>query len=355
MGALFSCLVLCVDGAIMKAGPLCSHGFRLSHDLTMMPPQRSLTVLLVSYNTQHLLTSCMDALKQALAPFPDARVIVVDNASRDGSVEFLRTHHPEVELIESGKNLGFGRANNLALPGLDSRALLLLNTDAFVEPDSISLTMKYLMAHPEVGVLGVRLVGRDGVLQPSCRYFPTPLNMFLLRTGLTRWCPGVQQVDDMAWDHAAARDCDWVPGCYYLIRTEVIDKVGLFDPRFFLYMEEVDHCRRVKAAGWRVRYVPDTSVVHIGGESARSDNEITSSGRQVQALHIESMLLYFRKHGGVWGLLSLLGLDALAAVLISLKSIVKRQGWARISEPWRQLSLTWSLVGQTRWGLQPVH
>jgi N-acetylglucosaminyl-diphospho-decaprenol L-rhamnosyltransferase len=321
----------------------------------MPSPKRSLNVLLVSYNTQHLLRQCLDALKRSLASYPDARIIVVDNASRDDSVAFLREHYPEVELIESGSNLGFGRANNLALPHLDGEALLLLNTDAFVEPDSIKLTMQHLAAHPDVGVIGVRLVGRDGALQPSCRYFPTPLNMFLNHTGLARWFPWVKPVDDMAWDHASARDCDWVPGCYYLIRGEVLERVGLFDPRFFLYMEEVDHCRRVKAAGWRVRYVPDTAVVHIGGESARSDNEITNTGRQVQALHVESMLLYFRKHRGVQGPLALLALEVVAAVLVSLKAALKGRGWLGISAPWRGLAVMWSLLGRTRWGQQPVH
>ena len=90
---------------------------------------------------------------------------------------------------------------------------------------------------------------------------------------------------------AVAAPCDWVPGCYYLIRREVIDQVGLFDPRFFLYYEEVDHCRAVKAAGWQVMFYPDTTVVHIGGESARSDAQITPVGRQISALQIESELL----------------------------------------------------------------
>jgi len=97
-------------------------------------------------------------------------------------------------------------------------------------------------SHPQTGILGVKLLGRDGVLQPSCRYFPTPWNLFLTKTGLNKLFRNIKLVDDMAWSHDAVRDCDWVPGCYYLIRREVIDQVGLFDPRYFLYYEEVDHC-----------------------------------------------------------------------------------------------------------------
>jgi N-acetylglucosaminyl-diphospho-decaprenol L-rhamnosyltransferase len=106
----------------------------------------------------------------------------------------------------------------------------------------------FMEVNPCCGVLGVKLVGRDGALQPSCRYFPTPWNVFLAKTGLQRLFPGTRLVDDMTWDHASVRECDWVPGCYYLIRREVIERVGLFDPRYFLYYEEVDHCRRVSCA-----------------------------------------------------------------------------------------------------------
>ena len=106
----------------------------------------------------------------------------------------------------------------------------------------------------------------------------------------------------MDWDHASVRECDWVPGCYYLIRREVIDQVGLFDPRYFLYYEEVDHCKRVKQAGWKVVYYPHTTVVHIGGESAKSVDQLNVDGRQIPTLQIESELLYFRKHHGLPGL-----------------------------------------------------
>jgi GT2 family glycosyltransferase len=183
-------------------------------------------------------------------------VIVVDNASTDDSLEILRNQYPFVELIENTKNVGFGRANNQAMPKVRGRYVLLLNTDAFVAPDTLVKTVAFMNINASCGVLGVKLVGADGTLQPSCRYFPTPWNVFLQRSGLSRFFPNRRLVDDMAWDHASIRHCDWVPGCYYLVRTEVIRQVGLFDPRFFLYYEEVDHCRAVCAAGWQVIYYP---------------------------------------------------------------------------------------------------
>jgi N-acetylglucosaminyl-diphospho-decaprenol L-rhamnosyltransferase len=167
--------------------------------------------------------------------------------------------------------------------------------------DSLTKTVAYMDAHPRCGILGAKLVVRDGALQPSARYFPTPLNIFLNRTGLSRIFRNVRMVDDMAWDHMAVRQCDWVPGCNYLVRKEVIDQAGLFDPRYFLYYEEIDHCFAAKKAGWEIVYFLRTTVVHIGGESAKSEGEITQSGHQIEALQIESELLYFRKNHGVAG------------------------------------------------------
>src|SRR5581483_8078193 len=126
-------------------------------------------------------------------------------------------------------------ANNLALPRVRGRYLLLLNTDAFVSTETLSKTVEFMDAHPECGVLGVKLVGQDGSLQPSCRYFPTPWNVFLNSTGLKFFFPGARLVDDPLWDPAVLSECDWVPGCYYLIRHDVTERIGLFDPRYFLY------------------------------------------------------------------------------------------------------------------------
>src|SRR5262249_21858662 len=241
-----------------------------------------LSVVVVNYNTAHLLDQMFTALEASRGTLK-LEVVVVDNASRDGSVDILRTRYPDVELIKNQTNVGFGRANNQALPSIRGRYVLLLNTDAFIAPDTLQKTVEFMDAHPRCGVLGVKLVGRDGALQPSCRYFPTPWNLFLASTGLARFFHGTRLVDDMSWDHASVRECDWVPGCYYLVRREVIDRVGLFDPRYFLYYEEVDHCRATRQAGWSVVYYPFTQVVHIGGESAATEGRLTRSGRQISA------------------------------------------------------------------------
>lgn len=282
-------------------------------------------------------------------------LLMVDNASRDGSAEMIANEFPEIQLIKNDVNVGFGRANNQLLSQIKGRYVLLLNTDAFVVTDTLQKTVDFMESHPETGILGVRLEGRNGVLQPSCRYFPTPWNLFLDRTGFKRLFKGARLVDDMAWDHQSVRHCDWVPGCYYLIRCEVIDKVGLFDPRFFLYYEEVDHCLATKRAGWQVTYFPDTTVVHIGGESAKTDNALNAASRQVSALQIESELLYFRKNHGVLGIVQLCLFTLLAELIMFVKRTVK----TRLNLPamfnFKPFFLFCKLLKQTSFGCKPIH
>ena len=291
------------------------------------PPEPDLSVIVVNYNTAHLLKEMFDTLAAATQGI-SYEVIVVDNASRDDSLTVLKEQHPGVKVIANAQNVGFGRANNQAIEHLRGRHVLLLNTDAFMAPDALQRSIAHLKANPKVGVLGVRLLSRDGSLQPSCRYFPTPLNIFLLRTGLQRLLPFVRPIDDLSWDHLSARDCDWVPGCFYLMPRKVVTATGLFDPRFFLYCEEVDHCKRVKQAGWDVRYLGEASTIHIGGESAKSDSELTAQGRQISVLLTESELLYVRKHHGLLGLYAHVTLSVVGDAYIALKRLLRQRCWS---------------------------
>ena len=311
------------------------------------------TAIIVNYNTSGLLHPCVNALRDSAAGLR-LQTVIVDNASRDDSAAVMRADFADCELRFNTENVGFGRANNQALAQARGRYVLLLNTDAFVAPDTLALTVRYLDQHARCGLLGVRLEGRDGELQPSCRYFPTPWNEFLLTTGLARFFPGTRLIDDMGWDHASVRECDWVPGCYYLVRRSVVDQVGLFDPRFFLYYEEVDHCRAVKAAGWGVVFYPDTTVVHIGGESAKTDAAITGAGRQISALQIESSLLYYRKHHGLAGVFASLALSTLGDAVLVLKWVLRRRTLRGAATFLRHAAETWSLLRRTHWASRPT-
>lgn len=311
--------------------------------------QTTVTAIVVNYNTGYLLHEALDALALS-AQGMSLQTIIVDNASKDDSAALMQRDFAQHHLIFNDKNVGFGRANNQALPLLTGDYVLLLNTDAFVQPETLRETVAYMQANPRCGVLGVQLVGRDGAWQPSARYFPTPWNLFLQASGLTRLSPGTRLVDDAQWHYDTPQHCDWVPGCYYLVRREVVDTVGLFDPRYFLYYEEVDHCFATKKAGWDVVCYPHTRVVHIGGESAKSDGAITHSGRQLQGLQVESEQLYFRKNHGLTGLLGGVLLTLLADLMNTGKCLLGRRPTERASSHLAHAGLYLSTLLRTRLG-----
>jgi N-acetylglucosaminyl-diphospho-decaprenol L-rhamnosyltransferase len=318
-----------------------------------MPPLNDITAILVSYNTAHLLEKCIGLLRSASKSL-SVDIVVIDNASKDKSIDVLKRDFEDCKLITNSVNVGFGRANNQALDSIHSRYVLLLNTDAFVEPDTLDKTVRFMDANPDCGILGVKLIGRDGTLQPSARFFPTPWNLFVARTGLARIFRWTKLVDDMNWDHMSPRSCDWVPGCYYLVRKEVIDQVGLFDPRYFLYYEEVDHCFSAKKAGWEVIFYPDTRVIHLGGESAKSDSELTQSGSQIESLQIESEILYFRKNHGLSGAIANVFLTSLSDLIIPLKRLLKLKRPIHFATRMLHMQRVLSLFLKTRFGIQPT-
>lgn len=309
------------------------------------------TVLVVNYNTAHLLAPMRQALRAAEGALA-VQLVVVDNASRDASRAVLEREFAGDTVLVNRDNVGFGRANNQGLPFARGRYVLLLNTDAFVGADTLERTVAYMDAHPDCGVLGVRLEGRDGTPQAGCRRFPTPWNVFARRAGLPRALRGGGDEHDHG-DPPQPSECDWVPGCYFLVRRQVIEDVGLFDPRYFLYGEEVDHCRAARRAGWKVVYYPHTRVVHLGGESARSVGELTASG-QLSALQVESELLYFRKHHGLGGVIACVALTALLDAVLAAKHLLRRRPVRELPAFARHVALVGSLARRTRLGTRPT-
>lgn len=314
------------------------------------------SIVLVSYNTVDLLAESLRRIKASSGTLTK-EIIVVDNDSRDHSADYVRAHHPECRLIENTVNVGFGRAANQALRWATGRYILLVNTDAFVESDSIEKTVSHMDSRANCGILGVKLVSENGQLHSSARYFPTPWNIFLQRTGLQRFFKGVRMVDDMNWDHASVRQCDWVPGCYYLVRKAMIDQIGLFDPRYFLYYEEVDQCFAARKAGWDVLFYPDTKVVHIGGQSAKKFEGveiITRSGPELEALRIESEMLYFRKNHGATAVLINVLLTTLGDLVIVLKRLRRGSAPAGSDAGAKHVALVWLIFVRTYWGSRPT-
>ena len=312
-----------------------------------------ISVIFVSYNTAQM---SLQALADLFASEGDFRleVIVVDNASKDNSVEVIKGAYPNITLIENKTNVGFGRANNQAIAIANGDYILLLNTDAFVKPDTLQKTIEYMNIHPECGLLGARLLGRNQEQQPSCRYFPTPFNLFAGRLGLNRLIPGIQLVDDPNWNPDLPVSCDWVPGCYYLLRKKVVQEVGGFDPLYFLYSEEVDHCFAINKAGWVVVYFADAPVIHIGGESAKSVSEISMVSRQVPQLQIESELLYFRKNHGMMSVLAHLLMSNVADIIQLAKDIILVRGLNKVTYSIKRILSYWRLFFTTRFATKSI-
>ena len=261
------------------------------------------SIVIVSFNTRDLLRECLLSITRATGKL-QVQVIVVDNASTDGSPAMVEREFPRTVLIRSEVNLGFGPANNLAFHAALGRHVVLLNSDAFLSSGSLERSVAHMDANPKAGIGGGRLIGTDGALQPSARMFPTVLNDLLVLSGLAARFPRSRFFGrfDRTWaDEGKPSEVDWVPGAFSIIRATALADVGHFDPRFFLYYEEVDLCKRMKQKGYSVWYWPDVSVVHIGGESSRqvTSLEISKAGAQLTLWRMRSMLLYYRKHHGL--------------------------------------------------------
>jgi len=269
------------------------------------PARADISVIIVSFNTRDLLRDCLQTLFQHQGGLK-VQTIVVDNASEDGSADMVAAEFPDVVLIRSSTNLGFGPANNRGFEQATGRYIVLLNSDAFIGEDTLKHSVERMDAEPDVGLAGGRLVGREGEWQPSARMFPSLLNELLTISGLSARWPRSRffgRVDRTWADPLEPADVDWVPGAYSIIRAAVLDQTGHFDERFFLYFEEVDLCQRIKAAGYRVVYWPEIHVVHIGGESSRTIKRLSfsGSGSQLTLWRMRSQALYYRKHHGRLG------------------------------------------------------
>lgn len=279
----------------------------------------TVSVVVISFNTRDVLRQCLESILAEVNLLPagaTAEILVVDNASTDGSPQMVEGEFGDlpcpVRLIRSETNLGFAAANNLALQAARGRYLVLLNSDALFHRGALRLSIQHMDANTTVGVGGARLVGPNGEWQPSARAFPTLWHVFVVFAGLAGRFPRsrIFGAFDRTWASPDIQaDVDWVPGAFSIMRREALVKTGLFDPRFFLYCEEVDLCRRIKAKGFRVLYWPDVVVTHIGGESSRQLTTLKFSDRESQVVlwRMQSTLLYFRKHHGVrvWGVRAL--------------------------------------------------
>jgi hypothetical protein len=256
----------------------------------------------VSFNTRDLLCESLTSIQDACADI-DHEIIVVDNASRDGSADMVEKEFPHMVLVRAQHNLGFAGANNLGRESACGEYIAMINPDAFPEAGALRKAVDRMAQNPRIGMAGGLLIGKDGQFEPSARLFPSPLNDLLAISGLSAKYAKSRFFGrfDRTWaDPYQAASVDWVPGAFAVVKNETLDKIGFFDLRFFLYYEEVDLCYRMREAGYSVEYWPDLKAVHWGGESSKTvtNQSMSSSGRQLTLWRMRSELLYYRKHHG---------------------------------------------------------
>lgn len=262
---------------------------------------KDLIVIIVSWNCWDYLEQCIMSLEASdTAAAHD--IVVVDNASTDGSVELITRRFPAVRVIENGGNAGFAAANNRALRETRGRYFLLLNPDTLVRSGALDTLVRFMDEHQEAWAAGPMMLNGDGSLQRGGVRFPSTWNILVEALFLDRLFPRSRVFGshrELYEDPHAARSVDYLQGACLIVRAAAVDKIGPLDERFFMYFEETDWCYRMKQEGGQVLYCPRATVVHFGGGETGHYDE-----RRLVFYH-QSLLMFYRKHKGTIDLMIL--------------------------------------------------
>ena len=252
-----------------------------------------LSIIIVNYNVKEFLQNLLDSLKKATQNISH-EIIIVDNASDDGSVEVIEDRYPQVKLIKNEKNIGFGKANNIALSQAQGKFLLLINPDTIVKEDTFEKLIDFMGKTDDAGIVGCKVLNPDGTLQLPCRRgFPGPWTSFTKITGLSKLFPKSKlfaRYHLTYLNEDETYEVDAISGAFMLIKREAYDKVGGFDPDFFMYGEDLDLCYRTQKKGFKVYYFHDTEIIHYKGESTKR-SRIDETKVFYNAMH-----LFVKKH-----------------------------------------------------------
>ncbi|MBS4027447.1 MAG: glycosyltransferase [Ignavibacteriales bacterium] len=252
-----------------------------------------LSVIIVNYNVRAFLETALVSVQKAMRNM-EGEIFVVDNASNDGSAEMVQAKFPDVHLIANKINVGFSKANNLALKQARGKYILLLNPDTIVQEDTFEVMASYFEKEKKIGLATCKILNPDGTLQLACRRsFPTPFVAFSKLFGLSDIFPQSKLFGRYNLTYLSPKEeseVDAVSGAFMFLRKEVYDNVGGLDEKYFMYGEDLDWCYRIQKSGWKVRYVPSTQIIHYKGESTRR-----SSIDEVKIFY-QSMELFVKKH-----------------------------------------------------------
>lgn len=265
-----------------------------------------LSIIIVNYNTKHFLHDCLKSIEKSAKP-NTFEVIVVDNASMDGSSDMLKQEFAWAKLIENKENLGFAKAYNQGIRLAQGDYILLLNPDTTIYNQTLIRTIEFLNSHPEVGVVTCFVELANGRIDPAChRGFPTPWASFCYFVGLEKLFPKSRLFGryHLGWlSLNTIHEIDTASGCFYMIRKSVIDEIGLLDEDYFLYYEEVDWSYRIKQNGWKIYFFPAVKILHYKGVASgikKSSQKISTASREIKRSAINafcnSMKYFYDKH-----------------------------------------------------------
>ena len=257
----------------------------------------NLSVIIVSWNARQHLQKCLASIRETGGSLV-REVIVVDNASTDGSPDMVAVRFPEVTLIRLGENLGFARANNLGIKHASGNLLALVNSDVVIHEGCLQHLAAFLEGRKAVGLVGPKVFGRDGRLQRTCRRLPTLWNTtcraLALDNVLFRW-PLFSGREMRHWNHETQAEVEVLSGCFWMARREAAEAVGGLDERFFFYAEDVDWCKRLWDGGWKIFFVPGATATHFGGGSS------SNAPLRYSIELLRANLAYWKKHHGFLG------------------------------------------------------
>ena len=282
-----------------------------------------LSICIVNWNVRELLKACLNSIFNNTKGI-SFEVIVVDNASSDGSVDMVRKEFPQVKLIANGSNAGFTRANNQALKIAQGRYVMFLNPDTELKGNSLATMVNFMHAHKDCAALGPKLLNSDGSLQRSCKTFPSLISMLFNALFLDSIFPRSKVFGGhfMAWwDFNHTREVDQPMGSALMVKKEVLDSAGWFDENIFIWFDEVDLCYRIKKAGWKIYFTPDAQIIHHLSRSFKQWKSITQVLNGALMWRI-SRNYFFRKHKGNFSVVALICLDLIQiALVIAILSI----------------------------------
>jgi len=251
-----------------------------------------LSIIIVSWNVKEDLSRCLSSLEEN-PPTSKYEVIVVDNGSTDGTIESIRNQFSGVHLIANSENRGFAAANNQGILESNGEYVLFLNPDTIIDSNCLDVLMDFMDKNEDVGACGPKLLYSDGTVQRSVRRFPSFRGALHRHTALKYL--KIFKHDYEKWvmrnfKYDQQTEVDQVMGAAMMTRRSVIDTVGMMDEIFFVYYEEVDLCYRIKQAGWRIVFLPEVKIIHLGG---RSSGQIPAD-KTIMAM--TSLIKYFKKH-----------------------------------------------------------